>query len=232
MNEKNVVNTYRYSDFNEQELVKKYDNWYERNTFAYLSEVNAVKKIKPKGLGLEVGVGTGRFSSVLNVPYGLDPAKECLKLAHQRGVKVTLAVGEYLPFKDETFDFVMMFITLSFFHNPEQAYLEANRVLKEGRKIVIGMVDKNSFLGKLYQRKKTEGYPFYREATLFSPSKVIDSLKETGFEKFEIHQTIFDFPEKLKNVQQPKKGYGDGAFVVISAKKCEIFKHKAKLIKK
>ncbi len=217
MNEVKSGNTYRYSDFNE--FANRYDNWYERNPFTYRSELGVIKKVPKEGTGLEIGVGTGRFASELNVPYGVDPAKKSLKIACKRGVKATLAVGEYLPFKDETFDFVLMIITLSFLHNPKKACLEANRVIKEGGKIIIGMVDKNSFLGKLYQGKKTEGYPFYGEATLFSPSKVIDSLKETGFKKFETYQTIFDFPNKIKNIQQPMKGYGKGGFVIIGAEK-------------
>lgn len=218
MNEVKSGNTYRYSDFNE--FVNRYDNWYERNRFAYLSEVDAIKKIIPKGgLGLEIGAGTGRFASALRVPYGIDPAKESLKLAYKLGVKTILAIGEYLPFKDEIFDYVLMVITLSFLQDPKQALSEANRVLKEKGQIIIGMVDKNSFLGELYQKKKAEGYTFYREATLFSPPEVIDFLKACDFKVFGIYQTIFQMPKKLKNIQQPMKGYGKGGFVVIDAKK-------------
>jgi len=219
MNEESVINTYRYSDFNQQELVKKYDNWYKRNRFAYLSEVNVIKKVIPRGLGLEIGVGTGRFASALNIFYGIDLANESLKLAYRRGVKVTLAIGEYLPFRDEIFDYVLMVITLSFFQDPKQALSEVNRILKKKGKIIIGMVDKNSFLGELYQKKKAEGYPFYREATLFSPPEVINFLKECDFKDFGIYQTIFQMPKKLKSIQQPMKGYGKGGFVVIDAKK-------------
>jgi len=219
MNEKNVINTYRYSDFNKEELVKKYDNWYKRNRFAYISEINAIKKRMPKGLGLEVGVGTGRFASVLNVHFGIDPARQTLKIAHQRGVKVALAVGENLPFKDEIFDYLMMIISLSFLKNPKRALLEANRVLRQEGKIIIGMVDKNSFLGKLYQKKRVKGYPFYRKATLFSPSEVINFLEEADFKILEIYQTIFQLLNELKNIQQPIKGYGKGGFVVIDAEK-------------
>ena len=216
MNEKSA---YRYSDFNEQELVKKYDNWYERNRFAYLSEINSIKKIIPKGMGLEVGVGTGRFASTLNIPYGIDPAKQSLKIARQRGIEVALATGENLPFKDGIFDYLLMVITLSFLYNPKQALLEAKRVLRREGRVIIGMVDKNSFLGELYQKKKVDGYPFYREATLFSPSDVVNFLEEADFKILEIYQTIFQLPNELKNVQQPMKGYGEGGFVVIDAEK-------------
>jgi len=219
MNEESI-NTFIHSVFNTQKLVRRYDNWYEKYKFAYLSEINAIEKIIPKKVsGLEVGVGTGRFASVLNVPFGIDPAKESLKISHQRGVEVALAVGENLPFKNEIFDYLLMVISLSFLHDPRKALLEAKRVLKQKGEIIIGIVDKNGFLGKLYQKKKAEGHPFYREAILFSPSEVIDFLEEADFKILEIYQTIFRLPNELKNVQQPKKGYGDGAFVIISAKK-------------
>jgi len=212
-------NNFRYSDFNKQELVEKYDGWYKRNRFAYISEINVIKKIMPKGLGLEVGVGTGRFASVLNVLCGIDPAKESLKLAHQRGVKVVSAIGEHLPFNNETFDYVLMVITLSFLQDPKRALHEANRVLKQKRKIIIGMVDKNSFLGELYQKKGAEGHPFYRYANLFSPDEVINLLNESKFKNFKVYQTIFQLPKNLKNIEQPIEGYGKGGFVVIGAEK-------------
>jgi len=47
---------------------KEYDNWYEENKFAYLSEIEALKKVIPeKGEGLEIGVGTGRFAQPLRI---------------------------------------------------------------------------------------------------------------------------------------------------------------------
>jgi len=220
MNEESLVNTFIHSAFNTKKLVRKYDNWYEKCKFAYLSEINVIEQLIPKkGLGLEVGVGTGRFASVLNIPFGIDPAKESLKISHQRGVEVALAVGENLPFKNEIFDYLIMVISLSFLHDPKKALFEAKKVLKQKGKIIIGIVDKNSFLGKLYQKKKAGGHPFYREATLFSPSEVIDFLKKVNFKKFETYQTIFNFPDKIKNIQQPMKGYGKGGFVVIDAEK-------------
>ncbi|PIW33718.1 MAG: SAM-dependent methyltransferase, partial [bacterium (Candidatus Ratteibacteria) CG15_BIG_FIL_POST_REV_8_21_14_020_41_12] len=59
---------------------KRYDAWYDNYRFAYLSEVEAIKKVLPrKGKGLEVGVGTGRFASVLGIHYGIDPSVKMVK---------------------------------------------------------------------------------------------------------------------------------------------------------
>lgn len=45
---------------------KRYDAWYGRNRYTYLSELRAIRKFLPrKGKGLEIGVGTGRFAGPL-----------------------------------------------------------------------------------------------------------------------------------------------------------------------
>ena len=98
---------------------KKYDAWYDRNKFAYLSELEAIKKVLPKsGKGLEIGVGTGRFAAPLGVAIGIDPAKNMIEIARQRGVSARLGTGERIPFKNGTFDYVLIVITLSFVQNP------------------------------------------------------------------------------------------------------------------
>ena len=61
---------------------KKYDAWYDRNKFAYLSELEAIKKVLPKkGKGLEIGVGTGRFANSLGIECGIDSLKNMLTIA-------------------------------------------------------------------------------------------------------------------------------------------------------
>lgn len=211
------MKTNRKSDFNEH--VMKYDRWYERNRPAYLSETLAVQYLIPKGKGLEIGVNTGRFASVLGIPFGLDPAGEGLKIAESRGVSVILGVGEDIPLKNETLDYVLMVITISFLKRPEKVFREVSRVLKKKGKIIVGIVDKNSFLGESYQEKKSRGLPFYKDALFFSPSDVMDMLSGCGFRDTRIYQTLFQLPEKVKKVQKPKKGHGEGGFVVMGAEK-------------
>lgn len=212
-----VMKSYRFSDFNTE--VDRYERWYERNKLAYHSEINAIKKLIPEGIGLEVGVGTGRFASALGIPYGIDPANESLNISYQRGINVARAVGEKLPFKDKSFDFTMIIVAISFLQNPQQVLYEMNRVLKERGKIIVGIVDKDSFLGELYQEKGKAGHLFYRHATLYTPLEVIDFLKESKFKNFKTYQTIFQLPGNLKDIEQPLEGYGKGGFVVIGAEK-------------
>jgi ubiquinone/menaquinone biosynthesis C-methylase UbiE len=196
---------------------KRYDAWYDENRFAYLSEIEAVKKVLPKkGRGLEIGVGTGRFAGVLGIEYGIDPSKKMLEIAKKRGVNVKLGYGEKLPYEDSFFDYVAIIISLCFVKSPLKVLAEARRVLKDKGKIIIGIINKDSFLGKFYQRKKSV---FYKHANFLNTEEVIDLLKSIGFSRFSYYQTIFDYPDKLNSIQKPQKGFGKGGFVVISGEK-------------
>jgi len=196
---------------------KKYDAWYDKNKFAYLSELEALRKVLPgKGRGLEVGVGTGRFAAPLEIAVGIDPSKNMIRIARQRSVNARVGSGECLPFRSATFDYIAIIITLCFVENPQKVLKEARRVLKKKGKIIIGIIDKNSFLGKFYQKKKGV---FYKQANFFSVREVRDLLKAAGFSRFSHYQTIFKLPDKTNSIEKPQKGFGKGGFVVISAKK-------------
>jgi len=196
---------------------KKYDTWYDRNKFAYLSELQAIKKVLPKiGKGLEVGVGTGRFAASLGITAGVDPSRNMLRVAKQRGIKVRLCSGERLPFKNFAFDYVAIIITICFVKNPLKVLKEAKRVLRKSTRIIIGIIDKDSFLGKSYRKKKSM---FYKQANFFSPKEVADLLKQAGFNRLSYYQTVFKLPNRINSIEKPQKGFGKGGFVVISGKK-------------
>jgi ubiquinone/menaquinone biosynthesis C-methylase UbiE len=196
---------------------KRYDAWYDKNNHAYLSELNAVKSVLPKkGKGLEIGVGTGRFASALGIRYGVEPSANMAKLARKRGIEVYLGYGGALPFIDGSFNYAVMLITLCFIKDPLQALQEAHRVLKKGGKIIIGIVDKESFLGKFYLEKKSI---FYKQAAFSSIPDLTTLLKKAGFNRFSYCQTLFTLPDNMNGVERPKKGFGKGGFVVISAKR-------------
>jgi len=199
------------------EYYREYDLWYERNKLAYLSELEAVKIALPEeGRGLEVGVGTGRFASRLGIPYGIDPSFRMAKFAEDRGVRVIVARGEEMPFKDDEFDYALIAITLCFVRDPERVIRETRRVLRDGGRIIVAIIDRDSFLGRAYQVKKSK---FYEEARFFSVDEVVNLLGESGFDDFSLLQTIFRFPHELEEVERVEVGYGRGGFVVISARK-------------
>jgi len=178
--------------------------------------VEAFKKVLPRGQGLEIGVGTGRFASALGIGTGIDPSGNMLKMARGRGLNVRPGVGEKLPFAPGTFDYAAIIITLCFVKEPQKVLCEAARVLKRNGTVAVGIVDKNSFLGKFYRTKKSV---FYKQAKFLGVRDVADFLKRAGFQSLSYYQTLFDFPEKMVAVAKPRRGFGRGGFVVIAARK-------------
>ena len=202
-----------------EKYAQEYDEWFNVNRFVYESEIQALKKYVPEyGRGLEIGVGTGRFAVPLGIKVGVEPAKAMADIARKRGIKVYEVRAEELPFDDSSFDFVLIVVTICFVQDPVQVLREAERILKVGGHIIIGIIDKESFLGRLYKSKKEES-KFYRVANFYSAREVLDWLIGLGFENIKTGQTIFRDPKEITAIEPVREGYGIGGFVVISAQK-------------
>ena len=196
---------------------KEYDQWFDRNPNIFNSELMALQKVMPlKGDTLEIGIGSGRFASALGVKFGLDPSVELLKIAKSRGIETFVGVAESLPFPDHKFDTVLFITTLCFVDDPLKALLETHRVLKQQGELIVAIIDKNSTLGKSYEINKKQN-SFYQHAHFFSTQEIIKLLKKSGFNQFDIYQTIFSSIDKIKTAEIVEPGYGKGGFVVIRA---------------
>ncbi|HSQ77774.1 MAG TPA: class I SAM-dependent methyltransferase, partial [Nitrospirota bacterium] len=144
--------------------VNRYEQWFIDHPLAYLSEVLAVRELLPKGSGVEIGVGTGRFAAPLGITRGIEPSRAMAELAQRKGIEVLSGVAEKLPFGDNEFDFVLMVTTVCFLDDMDLAFREARRVLKPGGSFVIGFVDRESPLGREYEKRKDKS-AFYKDAT-------------------------------------------------------------------
>jgi len=202
-----------------EEHAVEYEDWFERNRFAYESELQAVKSQLPqRGKGLEIGVGSGRFAAPLGIKIGVEPARNMREIAHKRGIQAIYGIAEALPFEENQFDFALMVTTICFLDDVEAALGEAWRVIKDHGSLIIGFIDKNSPLGKLYLKHRNES-AFYRIATFYSVDEVINHLNRAGFRDFSFSQTIFHPLKEIEGVEPVKSGYGEGSFVVVRARK-------------
>ena len=200
---------------------KEYDTWFDTNLWVYQSEVQAVKRFVPQnGKGIEIGVGTGRFSVPFGITIGVEPSKAMAEIAWSRGITVYDAKAENLPFENNSFDYVLMVTTICFLEDPLQALREIRRILCPTGKVIIGMLDKDSPLGKLYEMKKNDS-TFFKYAGFYAVKEVLEWLSLSGYNHVQILQTIFHNPEEITALEPVKKGHGEGFFVVISAQKEE-----------
>jgi len=202
-----------------EQYTLKYEEWFERNKYAYRSELLAVKKLLPSnGKGIEIGIGSGQFAKPLKIRFGIDPSLKMGKLAGEKGLKVISGIGENLPIKNDYFNFVLMVTTICFLDDINKAFNEAYRILKKNGSIIIGFVDKNSKIGKSYNRNKNKSL-FYKKANFYSVDEIISYLQKSNFTDFHFSQTIFKSLANITGKEPVKKGYDQGSFVVIKAKK-------------
>jgi len=158
---------------------ERYDSWYDRHGDWFKKELDLIRRfVGDFELGLEIGVGTGRFASGLGIGYGVDLSNRMLKLAKSRGVEVIKADAKALPFKDESFDLVLFAFTLCFLDDPRSALKEAKRVLRRGGRIVVCGVPADSKLGEEYMSRKDS--PFYSNAKLYKVEEIIGMIEELG----------------------------------------------------
>lgn len=197
-------------------IAKEYDQWFDDNKNAYLSELEALKLFLPaQGKGLEIGVGTGRFASQLGIECGIEPSEHMASLARQRGIEVVTAFGEQMPFPDCSFDFAIMVTVDCFVRDIRQVYREAFRIIRNGGVLIIGTLHKDGAIAKSYQTES--GDEVYEKACFRTISDTMNLLKETGFYGFNTCQTLFS--TNVTAVENPTTGNDKGSFVVIEALK-------------
>lgn len=201
--------------------VDEYEEWYDHYPSVFQSEVEALREVLPQGeqlTGIEVGLGTGRFSEALGIKEGVEPSVKMRERAIDRGIEIIDGMADHLPYGDYRFDFVLMNFVISYFDDLHVPFKEAHRVLKKDGVLVVGFVDKDSLIGMEYEKNKDES-TFYKNARFYTVNKVLSELGKAGFKHAVIRQTLFGSLDEIKTVQPSKPGYGEGSFVIVGARK-------------
>jgi SAM-dependent methyltransferase len=201
------------------DFAHEYDKWFEDHEVEYALELKAIRVFLHKeGNGIEIGAGTGRFTQPLGISLGVEPSEAMRSIALGRGVNVIAGTAESLPVEDRSYDFALLVTTVCFLEAPEFAFKEVYRVLKAEGFIIIGLIDKDSNLGKKYEEKKSES-KFYKNANFHSVVEMQDKLEQAGFSNIEYVQAILPGDMNENHEPEVKQGYGEGSFVVLRAQK-------------
>lgn len=189
------------------ERAAEYDAWFE-NSLLFAIECGALQELATPLLGpkLEIGVGPGRFAEVLGVEFGVDPALAPLIFAQKRGVRVSQAVGEALPYADQSMRTVLLLFTFCFLADPYPVLRECRRVLKPGGHLVLGLIVADSPWGRMLRQKKRDRHPFYQQARFYEPSEVEQCLAGCGFAVEERRSSLTQPPDALREMEHSQIG--------------------------
>lgn len=219
----------------------QYDEWFMVNDNLFASELKLFQKalgdIEGKRL-LSVGCGSGLFESYIDCTSveGIEPSEDMGRIAQKRGVNV-IAFGtiEDVKLPDNAYDLIYFNGSSSYIEDLEPAYAKCMRALKEGGRLILLDVPKESAFGFMYLLGKSLGtydhdyldgampplpYPLALAVSgvWHTTEEKIDVLKRLGFAGFTYYQTLIKNPlytnEEPEEVQE---GYKSGGYVAIVA---------------
>ncbi len=199
----------------------EYDAWFEDSPVFRL-ELAALTLLAPTPAhpAVEIGCGTGRFSRAAGVDIGIDPAKECLRITRQRGIKTIRAAAEALPLATASAGAVFFFFSLCFCADQRLALTEGARVLRPHGSMTVAIINRDSPWGEDVMRKKAAGHPLYRYADLLNPDILLRMFEDLGVEVTATVSCLRSKEKDLSATERPVRGiYPAAGCVIISAGK-------------
>ena len=221
----------------------QYDEWFMVNDKLFTSELELFKKalgdITGKKL-LSVGCGSGLFESYIDNSNieGIEPSEDMGAIAEKRGVNIIkYGLIEDVDLPDNTYDIIYFNGSSSYMEELSPVYGKCMKALKDGGKLILLDVPKESAFGFMYLLGKSLGtYDHeYLEGTMpglpyplalassgvwHSTEEKIDVLKDLGFKNFNFYQTLVKNPMYTnEEVEEVVEGYKSGGYVAIIAEK-------------
>jgi SAM-dependent methyltransferase len=124
-----------------------------------------------------------------------------LAVAASRGIRTYEGHAEALPFRDESFDGVLLALTLCFVADAEQTMEECRRALRPKGRLVLGFIPADSAWGRACQAKGAEGHPVYAYARFRTASETVALAENTGFTLRDAASTLFWEPGATPEVE-------------------------------
>jgi 2-polyprenyl-3-methyl-5-hydroxy-6-metoxy-1,4-benzoquinol methylase len=174
----------------------QYDSWFETplGRLCGTLETGLILKLaelKPRELVIDLGCGTGFFTMELARRgariVGVDSSAEMLEAAEEKAAMEKLPISfhqaqaDSLPFTSQSFDLVVGVTVLCFAEQPDLILREANRLLKDSGRIVVGELNRLSYWSRLRKAKALFHETSYRDVNFLSPSELKQLLWQAGF---------------------------------------------------
>ncbi len=221
----------------------QYDEWFMANENLFTSELRLFKKalgdISGKRI-LSVGCGSGLFESYIDCTNveGIEPSEDMGRIAVKRGVNVIkFGLIEEVDLEEKSYDIIYFNGSSSYIENLAPVYGKCLEALKDGGRLILLDVPKESAFGFMYLLGKSlntydheylQGtmpalpYPLALAASgvWHTTEEKIDVLKSLGVGEFTYYQTLLKNP--LYTNEEPEEvqdGYKSGGYVAIIATK-------------
>lgn len=226
------------------EYAERYDAWFLENPNVLRSEVKLVAHcLGDGGRIFSVGCGSGLFETLLRNDFGIDireglePSEGMAGIARKRGMTVAISTAEAYDFGDERYDTILLNGTPSYITDLGAVFAKAYAALREGGRIVVIDVPKESSYGLLYNLAKAVGswdhpllkgcyppnpYPieFVEVANWRTTAEKIELLTAAGFEELETAQTLTRHPLCSDAAdEEPQPGCDRGDYVAVCGRK-------------
>ena len=121
-------------------ISKGYNELYKEEQLNKLSIIKNNIKINKNTIILDIGCGTGISSELDCYVVGIDPSIELLK--QNNNYKKILGIAEVLPFKDNSFDYLISVTSIHNFEDIDKSIKEMKRVGKD--RFVLSILKKSA----------------------------------------------------------------------------------------
>jgi ubiquinone/menaquinone biosynthesis C-methylase UbiE len=164
-----------------------YDEWYDttKGKQVFDAERAIIEKLIPKkGVGIEIGAGTGVFAEALTgndrFVLCLDLSSEMLAHAKSRGLECILGNADKMPLRLDSMWFAYMITVLEFLAQPIETLTEASKVTNKEAPIVTLLVNKDSMWGALYSDMAASGDLIFSHAQLYTLTEFLTIAHKAG----------------------------------------------------
>lgn len=187
-----------------------YDEWYytPKGKQVFQVERDAIDKFLPeKGIGIEIGAGTGIFAEAITredrTVICLDVSKGMLRQAKKRGLLAIMGDAIRLPLRAESLDFAYLVTIIEFLDTPVEVLNEIKYPMRREGDLIAVTINRESKWGSYYQKLKRENAPLMSYARFYTPDEVREMFVKAGWRLKAFSGTLTMGPD----AQQPGDKY-------------------------